>query len=163
MLGYLKNSHFCSNFCKLDFAIAVASIYVSETHSKHTLEQDGQPKTADSIIQDRCGNLINVNNPVQHIQYTKHGRLVYWVTEPITVRTPSICIHNFDLNSEFAWWAIWRLWSYFDRGTDSCVCWLAWFEEDPINSQLLSRCTLDSAQHDYFVLGLLLDLLYYVL
>jgi len=103
MLGYSKNYHFCGNFCKLDFAIAVASIYVSETHSKHTLEQDGQPKTVDSTIRDRCSDLINVDNPIRHIRYTKHGRLVYRVTEPITVRTPSsICIHNFDLNSEFA-------------------------------------------------------------
>ena len=102
MLVYLKNYHFCGNFCKLDFAIAVASIYVSETHSKHTLEQDGQPKIIDSTIRDRCGDLINVDNSIRHIQYTKHGRLVYRVSEPITVRTPSICIHNFDLNSEFA-------------------------------------------------------------
>jgi hypothetical protein len=83
----------------------VASIYVSETHSKHTPEQDRQPKTIDSTIQDNLPviDAKNVDNPIRHVRYTKHGRLVYRVTEPITVRTPlSICIRSFDLDSEFA-------------------------------------------------------------
>ena len=82
------------------------SITDSETH-KHTLEHDRQPKTLDSTINARCGDLNDFDNRIRHIRYTEHGRLVYRVTEQIQqitvpVRTLSFFIHGVDLNSEFA-------------------------------------------------------------